>query len=876
MEPTVSPKRFRVALSFPGEFRGRVEKIAEALAGALGRGKVLYDRWSAAEFARPNLDVYLSRLYHDESELIVVFLCKAYDEKEWCGLEWRACRDLLKRKKDDQLMFLRLDDADVSGLYSIDGYLDIRGLADADVARAILERVGSEDRPGTQATGPRHCFTSKLPVVNPLLIGREEQIALLDRAWADPAVNLVQVIAAGGTGKTALVDKWFRRHVGEATIFGWSFYSQGAISDSAADRQTSSDPFFADLIQWFHIDVAPTDSVYIKAEAVARRLREERVLLLLDGVEPLQDAGGALRDAALKALLQELATGHRGLVVCTTRVRMDIPEAIALDLDNLTPEQGAEYLRSLKVEGTDEELREASKEYWNHALALTLLGTYLADFCGADVRRRVEIPKLMAEDTQDGAHARRIITAYEKMFEGKPEAAILRALGYFNRPAESAALSLVRPKIDYRQYQAALKHLHGARLILSKDPAQPLDCHPLIREYFAATATRDGHARLYEYYAVPARYRPATPEEMTPLFHAVYHGCKANRHKAALDDIYFDRIRRGNEGYLASKLGAVLTDLSLLANFFETPWTQPVATLPADDQAWLMNAAGFELLAVGRGIDAIEPMRAGAEGYVNLQSWVRAPNCFMNLSDLHCTLGNVAEAVEAARLAVDCADRGGEWSMRMASRATLAGALHQSGDFADAMRLFAEAERIQTENQPEYPVLYSFSGYRYCDMLLDQGKRAEVLLRASQSLSWQRGRLLDIGLDHLLLGRAHPAGSAEAAHHLEQAVDFLRRAGTLDQLPRGLLARATPRDLDEVFRTATRSGMRLFLADYHLARGNLAEAERLIDETGYHRRDPQLADLRAKVGQASLPVAGFPAVANPLESPSAATPTEHP
>ena len=204
-------------------------------------------------------------------------------------------------------------------------------------------------------------------------------------------------------------------------------------------------------------------------------------MLLLDGVEPLQESAGALRDAALKALLQELATGHRGLVVCTTRVRMDIPEAVPLDLDNLTPEQGAEYLRSLK-------------EYWNHALALTLLGTYLADFCGADVRRRLEIPKLMVEDTQDGAHARRIIAAYEKMFEGKPEAAILRALGYFNRPAESAALSLVRPKIDYRQYQAALKHLHAARLILSKDPVQPLDCHPLIREYFAAAATRDGHA----------------------------------------------------------------------------------------------------------------------------------------------------------------------------------------------------------------------------------------------------------------------------------------------------------------------------------------------------------------------------------------------
>ena len=66
-------------------------------------------------------------------------------------------------------------------------------------------------------------------------------------------------------------------------------------------------------------------------------------------------------------------------------------------------------------------------------------------------------------------------------------------------------------------------------------------------------------------------------------------------------------------------------------------------------------------------------------------------------------------------------------------------------------------------------------------------------------------------------------------------------------LPLGLLARGTPRDLDEAFRIATRSGMRLYLADYHLAVGNLAEAERLINETGYHRRDGELEALRKRL-----------------------------
>ena len=85
--------------------------------------------------------------------------------------------------------------------------------------------------------------------------------------------------------------------------------------------------------------------------------------------------------------------------------------------------------------------------------------------------------------------------------------------------------------------------------------------------------------------------------------------------------------------------------------------------------------------------------------------------------------------------------------------------------------------------------------------------------------------------------------------HLDQAVNFVRQGGQLVYLPPALLARATPSDLDEVFRIATRSGMRLYLADYYLKTENLAEAERLINQTGYHRRDAELEALRQKLAQ---------------------------
>jgi hypothetical protein len=72
---------------------------------------------------------------------------------------------------------------------------------------------------------------------------------------------------------------------------------------------------------------------------------------------------------------------------------------------------------------------------------------------------------------------------------------------------------------------------------------------------------------------------------------------------------------------------------------------------------------------------------------------------------------------------------------------------------------------------------------------------------------------------------------------------------------------AAGRDLDEAMRIAKRSEMRLFQCDAHLeyarlalaegdkdqARGRVAEARRLVDETGYGRRRPEVEALETEV-----------------------------
>ena len=94
------------------------------------------------------------------------------------------------------------------------------------------------------------------------------------------------------------------------------------------------------------------------------------------------------------------------------------------------------------------------------------------------------------------------------------------------------------------------------------------------------------------------------------------------------------------------------------------------------------------------------------------------------------------------------------------------------------------------------------------------------------------------------------------------------KAGVQEFLARGLLFRAAlyrlkqefPKaraDLEEVFEIADRSGMKLYLTDYHLefcrlciaeskpdaARKHLEQAKVLVDETGYHRRDGEVEEL---------------------------------
>jgi hypothetical protein len=128
---------------------------------------------------------------------------------------------------------------------------------------------------------------------------------------------------------------------------------------------------------------------------LAKLIADRRTLLVLDGLEPLQNPPGAqegrVRDPSLQALLRELAAFNTGLCVITTRIPVaDIADhegtsTLRRDLEQLSSDAGARLLRALDVKGSAAELRAASDEFRGHCLALTLLGSYLTDAYNGDV-----------------------------------------------------------------------------------------------------------------------------------------------------------------------------------------------------------------------------------------------------------------------------------------------------------------------------------------------------------------------------------------------------------------------------------------------------------------------------------------------------------
>ncbi len=367
------------------------------------------------------------------------------------------------------------------------------------VATDIAEefgRVALQELDGNKALQSATVYLEKFPLTHgpglreEKLIGREQELALLDLAFAQPQIAIVSLVAWGGVGKTMLVQHWLQRiqrqsWFGTRRIYAWNFYSQG----TKEDRQASEDTFLTHALEWFGVRFELTLSPWEKGRLLADAVARERTLLVLDGIEPLQDPpgpmGGQLRAPGVQGLLKHLARKsssssqpsslNQSFVLVTTREPLtDLAEfqrhegspwgsVLRLDLGNLADEAGAALLHHVgtnragaaDIEPNDDELLFASREVDGHALTLTLLGRFLARAHGGDIRRRDLVNFTEADLHEQGGTTFKMLATFENWFAksgefGTRQLAVLRILGLFDRPADSDCIGELRklPAID--------------------------------------------------------------------------------------------------------------------------------------------------------------------------------------------------------------------------------------------------------------------------------------------------------------------------------------------------------------------------------------------------------------------------------------------
>jgi hypothetical protein len=343
----------------------------------------------------------------------------------------------------------------------------------AELAQSVVDFLKTRDAgpfapPPPVWAPPEKIDVQRMPATGVELFGRQKELELLDKAWEDPGLNVVSLVAWGGVGKTTLVNKWLERvaadnYRGARRVYAWSFYSQGT-----GERVTSADLFISQALAWFG-DPEPTEgSPWDKGQRLAGLVRKEKPLLLLDGMEPLQSyleyERGKVKDPALATLLAELARDNPGLVVVTTREEVaDLgayPETTRQrDLEQISAKAGRALLRVGGVMGTDDELEEATRAFGRHALALNLLAAYLRDVPGHPIARAYDIPDLDVLEAA-GKQPRRVMAAFADQFGEGPEVEVLWMLGLFDRPADGDEIAALRaePPIP-----GLTEHLMGLR-----------------------------------------------------------------------------------------------------------------------------------------------------------------------------------------------------------------------------------------------------------------------------------------------------------------------------------------------------------------------------------------------------------------------------
>lgn len=344
------------------------------------------------------------------------------------------------------------------------------------------------------------------------LLGRTQDLALLDQAWYDESINLFLLNALGGTGKTSLLQAWLSRMEqadwGEASrVYVWSF--PDLHTDDAL--LTISEEFINHALDWFSCGAAQPAHLLERIQLLCKLVQRHRTLLVLDNFPTLEfELDGAEISQPLGILMNCLAAYNPGLCVIAARTPGNVcdtfrPYIVQHTLPELSPEAGVTLLQQQGVMLMPASLRKLSEDFCGHPLTLELVASYLTN---GGTFENIQAILAWRDKEREGLQTRRILAVLEQWLWKTPELLLLYLLSLLDRPVTHKELYLLlrsqrqpwlkrwlKPdetlnaleplsKLSLRDFSRLQRRLYKMRLLTTAPDSGALDIHSLLRSYF--------------------------------------------------------------------------------------------------------------------------------------------------------------------------------------------------------------------------------------------------------------------------------------------------------------------------------------------------------------------------------------------------------
>jgi tetratricopeptide (TPR) repeat protein len=639
--------------------------------------------------------------------------------------------------------------------------------------------------------------------------GRDALVKELTDWIADPASpdRVWSLVAAGGTGKTAIVERVVREmQSGEANVLVWSFY-----------ERPETDAFLRECNQLFlGEEEGPAGG---RLERLQRGLRDGRPhLIVLDGLERVQeDAGsgrvrGELSDQTLKLLLRVLAAGlGRARALVTSRFPLvDLQDwekrgYRETRLDDLTPDAALAVLRGWGVVGEGAALRAAALQVGHHALSVAVIGSYLHSFADGriDEVQSFDLDAVTGEDPK-AAKLARVLGFYAERLPGEERELITR-LSVFPR---GVTLDLLGALVDAGGEIAGMLVNARPRLtgLLTSLKARGLvfgyhsktdvtwTAHPLLREKFRellGCPAEDMFGVVVGSLGSGLEKRPKpmpSDADMLDRYERLIEAMRlAGREQDALS--LFSGI--GGNTQFIGQLGEYERGYRILASFSPTGRPEDLGrTLTPGSRYLLAIDLAFFAHRLGR-LEEVRSIIDGVNGwekpYADSLVWVRLSFS----SSLAFNLGRLVESQAFAAKALNTAD-----GKNLGESLSFFGAVsHALGDTRTARAHFATA--IASGRRP----LISLPAIRSARHHLDLGElvNAHRLVEHGLKVAQTKSQNDELAYFNALLARIYLAEGNDATPHVNEVRRWTSRTGEMESIieahllaSRSLLASGDP------------------------------------------------------------------------------------